>query len=390
MGDRPVEERPAEVPRPGGDTLTVDLSARSVAVALAALTALAAVVTAATRAPVASTLLVISLFLGLALDPVTVAVERRLHLSRGWAAAAVLGTAVAVALTFTALAAPELAAQSKDLGRQLPRTIDSLGELPLVGSWLREQGVPDRLHDLLGSLPERVAGRTSDLGELTGSLAFGAGTAILGFLLVAGVLLDGPSLVELTRRAIPPADRPVADQIGGLVYDVLARYFAGNLLLSVMHGAWVSVTGILLGIPLSPILGVWVAVTSLIPQIGGLIGFVVVVAVSLTQGVGVTIVMSALFFAYMTFNNNVLLPVVVGRAVDVPPAVTMVAAIAGFSVAGVAGSLLAVPTVAAVKAVTGFVRHHDEPGYRRPALGPALELRGLLHRLRAPAKSERC
>ncbi len=82
MGDRPVEEPPAEVPRPDGDTLTVDLSARSVAVALAALTALAAVVTAATRAPVASTLLVISLFLGLALDPVTVAVERRLHLSR--------------------------------------------------------------------------------------------------------------------------------------------------------------------------------------------------------------------------------------------------------------------------------------------------------------------
>ena len=361
---------------------TIDLSTASVVIALAALTTVSVLVVVVSRASVPTTLVVLSLFLALGLDPLVTAVQRHLHLRRGWAVALVLGVGGALAMAFMAVAAPELAAQSKAVGHELPATIDSLADLPLVGGWLRDHDVPAHVRDAVGSIPEELAGRTSDLGHVTGALAFGAGTAILGVLLVAGALLDGPSLVDLVRRAVPPGDRPTADQLGGLVYDVLARYFAGNLLLALLHGAWVALTGILVGVPLSPVLGVWTAVTSLIPQVGGFLGFVVVAAVSLTQGLGAAVVMSALFFAYMTFDNNVLLPVVVGRAVDVPPAVTMVAAIAGFSVAGVVGSLLAVPTVAAVKGVASFVRHRDDPGYVRPGYGPVLDIRTLVGRVR--------
>ena len=82
----------------------------------------------------------------------------------------------------------------------------------------------------------------------------------------------------------------------------------------------------------------------------------VVVAVSLTQGIGVAIVMGAAFALYMTFDNNVLLPVFVGRAIDVSAPITMLGAIGGFAVAGVAGSLLAIPIIGAVKAMTLSLR----------------------------------
>ena len=108
--------------------------------------------------------------------------------------------------------------------------------------------------------------------------------------------------------------------------------------------------------PLTPFLAVWAAVTSLVPQIGGFLGFVVIVAVSLTQGIGVAIAMGVAFGLYMTFDNNVLLPVFVGRAIDVSAPVTMLGAIGGFAVAGVAGSLLAIPIIGAVKAVTLSMR----------------------------------
>jgi predicted PurR-regulated permease PerM len=88
---------------------------------------------------------------------------------------------------------------------------------------------------------------------------------------------------------------------------------------------------------------------------------VLIVAVSLTQGIGVAIVMGVAFGAYMTFDNNVLLPIFVGRAIDVSAPVTMLGAIAGFAVAGVAGSLLAIPIIGAGKAMALVLRDGTPP-----------------------------
>ena len=93
-------------------------------------------------------------------------------------------------------------------------------------------------------------------------------------------------------------------------------------------------------------------------------------AVSLTQGVGVAIVMGSAFTIYMTFDNNVLLPIFVGKAVDVSAPVTMLGAIGGFAVAGVAGSLLAIPIIGALKAMTLSMRGEMVPaGGALPELG---------------------
>ena len=231
---------------------------------------------------------------------------------------------------------------------------------------MRDHQVPRRIEQSIGSLPGQLVGSTSDLESFLRGLAIGAGALLVGSLLVAAALLDGPMLVARVRGAVPLPNRALADQIGRVVYDVLARYFAGSLLLAFLHGVEVAVTGVLLGIPLTPLLAVWAAITSLIPQVGGFLGFAVIVLVSLTQGVGSAAAMGLLFFVYMTFNNNVLNPIVVGHAVRLSPPVTMVAALAGFSVAGVVGSLLAVPTIGAIKAVTTYLRHHDDPEYRGP------------------------
>jgi predicted PurR-regulated permease PerM len=74
----------------------------------------------------------------------------------------------------------------------------------------------------------------------------------------------------------------------------------------------------------------------------------------------------------MTFANNVLLPVLVGRAIDVSAPVTMLGAIAGFAVAGVSGSLLAIPVIGAVKAVALSMRG-ELPERERPEPVPLRE-----------------
>jgi putative heme transporter len=57
-----------------------------------------------------------------------------------------------------------------------------------------------------------------------------------------------------------------------------------------------------------------------------------------------------IWLVYMQLENRVVQPVVVGRAVQLSPLTTMVVALLGVAVAGLAGAVLAIPLVAAVNA----------------------------------------
>jgi predicted PurR-regulated permease PerM len=295
-------------------------------------------------------------------------------MSRGWSAALVLVVLTIVAVVFLGAVGPQLAKQTTELPDQLPDVVQSLTDLPIVGPTLAENDVPAKVEDWLGTLPERLAGPSSNLAGVVESIGTGMLQVMLALAVMVGLVLDGPMLLRRVRALIPTENRPRADQLGRVAYAVIARYFVGNLFLSVLHGVWVAIWGTALGVPLTPVLAVWAAITSLIPQIGGLLGFVLIVAVSLTQGIGVAIVMGVAFGAYMTFDNNVLLPIFVGRAIDVSAPVTMLGAIAGFAVAGVAGSLLAIPIIGAGKAMA-LVLRDGTPPEAPPAPHPLRSLR---------------
>jgi predicted PurR-regulated permease PerM len=349
----------ASLDEPG--QLSLELSTTTVVTVLAAVSALLLVLSLVRSAPEALTLIAIGSFAGLALDPLVTLGERRLQMSRGWSAALVLVVLTVVAVAFLGAVGPQLAKQTTELPDQLPDVVQSLTDLPIIGPTLAENDVPAKVEDWLGTLPERLAGPSSNLAGVVQSIGTGMLQAMLALAVMVGLVLDGPMLLRRVRALIPSENRPRADQLGRVAYAVIARYFVGNLFLSVLHGVWVAIWGTALGVPLTPVLAVWAAITSLIPQIGGLLGFVLIVAVSLTQGIGVAIVMGVAFGAYMTFDNNVLLPIFVGRAIDVSAPVTMLGAIAGFAVAGVAGSLLAIPIIGAGKAMALVLRDGTPP-----------------------------
>ena len=59
----------------------------------------------------------------------------------------------------------------------------------------------------------------------------------------------------------------------------------------------------------------------------------------------------AVFMAYQNLENNVISPAIVGKAVNLSPPTTMLAALAGAAAAGVPGALVATPLLGAVKAI---------------------------------------
>ena len=342
---------PDEARVPATRTREVDLDWRSLVVLFAALLVLVTAWGLIHAIPRTLTAIAIATILALALNPLVQAAERALHCNRPLAVSAVVaGFVIAVAL-LALLLVPPAVREARELPAQLPRVVNDLGDLPVVGDDLVRNDVPDKVEEWVEKLPHRLAGNTAPLERAGRSLADGLLAGTVTILLALTLLVDGQRLVESARRLVPARRRRRADRAGGLAYEVVGRYVAGSLLVAAVAGVSVLTVGLALGVPLTPLAAAWVTVWDLVPQIGGAAGGIPFVLLAVTKGTGTGLIVAVFFVLYLQFENHILQPLLVGHAVKLSPPATMTAALIGVSAAGVVGALVAVPLVGATKAV---------------------------------------
>ncbi len=353
----PTEEErgagPADgtVGRKGAPVREVDLDWRSVAWVLGAFVALLALTSLIRTAPRALTVLAIGTLLALALTPVVSAAERRLHLPRPGAVATVVVGLILLAVAAVALLAPPAIRQGRELGGDLDEVVGQIEDLPIIGDELQKAGTADRVREWIEDLPNRLEGEDTPLGEAAVRVADGFIAVLFTLLVTISLLLDGERVVRGVRRLVSPAQRYRADRAGRLAYETVGRYVAGSVLVAGIAGLSILIMGLILGVPLTPLLALWVAIFDLVPQIGGAAGGIPFVLLGLTQGITTGLICAGFFVLYLQFENHVLGPLIVGRSVKLSPPATMTAALIGVSAGGVVGALLAVPVVASAKVV---------------------------------------
>jgi putative heme transporter len=304
------------------------------------------------------TKIVIAAVIALALDTPVRAVQAR-GLSRGAAVMVVTLVTVAVLTLVLVLLGPPAIREAAQFGVELPATIEELYDFPLVGERLEDADVAARADEWLAELPGNVT--TESVSEIMDRVVAGIASVLQVLLLTLALLLDGEVLMRRARSLVPVHLRPRADRAGRLVYDTLGRYFAGSLLLALLSGTYVLAVGLIIGVPLVVLAAIWVAITDLIPQIGGFLGGSLFVTLALTQGALTGVLALVLFVAYMSTENYLIHPMVVGRSVNLSPPTTMLAAIIGGTAAGVPGALVATPLVGSVKALYMAARHDEQP-----------------------------
>jgi len=351
---------------PAPPTRDVDLDWRSLLVVFAAFVALVAFRGLVNAIPRTLTAAAVASVLALALNPVVQAAERAFHCRRAVAVSTVvIGFAIAVVL-LALLLVPPAVREGRQLGAQLPKVVNDLGRLPVVGDDLVRNDVPAKVQHWVEKLPERLAGNTAPLERAGRSLFDGLLAGTVTLLLAITLLLDGDRLVRSGRRVVPRRHRGRADRAGQIAYEMVGRYVAGSLLVAAVAGVFILITGLTLGVPLTPLAAAWVTVWDLVPQIGGAAGGIPFVLLAVTQGVGTGLVVGVLFLVYLQLENHVLQPLLVGHAVKLSPPATMTAALIGVSAAGVVGALMAVPLVGAVKAVYLELRPPHHPAEVQP------------------------
>ena len=89
---------------------------------------------------------------------------------------------------------------------------------------------------------------------------------------------------------------------------------------------------------------------------------------ALTTGTTKGVIILAVYLIYMQIENRVIQPVIVSKAVDIPPFVAMVAVLVGGAAAGVIGAVLVTPLVGVAKSLLNReASARKDPGRARAA-----------------------
>jgi len=113
---------------------------------------------------------------------------------------------------------------------------------------------------------------------------------------------------------------------------------------------WIVLT--ILGVPYALSLGFLVGFFDLIPLVGATLGAIFVGLATVTVHFPTaTIVWVAFIIVWQRFEDYVVQPLVYGKALRVNPIVTIVSVLAGASLLGILGALLAIPIAAAIQII---------------------------------------
>lgn len=297
----------------------------------------------------------------LALDRVVGAVQRIARLGRTAAVVLVVSLFAGVVALTGLLLGPSVVEQGERVGDDAPEVIADLVRLPVIGRALEENEVPENAQRWLDRFPDRLAGDVDGLLGTAQIAAVQAAGAVATLLLLVLLLIEGPALVRAGQRLMPARWRATADRIGRSTYVVIGRYAVGSVVLAVIAGVAAFVIGLALAVPLLPLAALWAFLWNFVPQLGGIVGGVGLVGLALSVSPETALTATVVWLIYMQVENRVVQPVVVGRAVQLSPLTTMVVALLGVAVAGLAGAVLAIPLVAAVNAARLELRPPGRP-----------------------------
>lgn len=292
--------------------------------------------------------LLIGFVIALALNPVIDRISRRTG-HRQAAITLVVTLFVLASAAFATFAVPTAIEQARTIPDQVPRLVEQLDDLPLVGPTLANLNLRDRLDEALEELPQTLDAQDTAINSLVSTAGDGLLTALWAFILVVCLLADGPALLRGLHDAIPSRRQPRVEQLSDLAYRSFGRYWGGSVLLAFINAAVVTTIALAASLPMAPILGLWAGMCSLIPQIGGLLGGGALVIIAFAQGLVPGLVVLAIYLVWQTIANNVLLPVVIGRSVELSPLAAMSVILLGLAVGGVIGAILATPLAGVVK-----------------------------------------
>lgn len=291
-----------------------------------------------------------ALFITLGLDPIVTKIQ-------SWGAPRGVGVLAAVALLigiitiFISALVPVIIEQTTEFVQMLPTVVNDIIESEAFQ-------VVDEEFDVASVATTEVNNFVSDTSNITSLLGgiLGVGSAIfnIGFSVLIVVVLTLyflatlPSIKKWLYRLAPRSRRERIEYLSEKISGSVGHYVVGQTVVATLNGLVAYIAANFAELEYAALLAIFAAFMAFIPLVGAVTGGIVISLLALLVGWQAALIFAAIYFIYLQIEAYLISPKIMQRAVAIPGALAVIGVIAGGSLLGVLGALMAIPTVAGI------------------------------------------
>ena len=290
-------------------------------------------------------------FITVGLDPLVRTLERR-GLKRGAAILIVILAIIAIVVAIIWIVVPVLLSQIISLASSIP---GALAQLESNG-WF--DGANAASNGVIGAVLTGVVTTLQDpafwaflAGGLT-QFGLGVASAVSGalFILILTIYFIGTyvptknALYGLVSKSHRESFMSYSEQI----LENVGRYLSGMVVLAFMNATYSTILLLIVGVPGALLIGVVAFFITIIPLIGTVLTTIAMSIIAFIYSPPAGLIVLVFMLIYMQVEAYVLTPRIMSKAVEVPGSVVLISAIAGGTLFGLLGALVAIPTSAGI------------------------------------------
>lgn len=255
-----------------------------------------------------------------------------------------------LAVLILTLIIPFISQEVGQLTEDLPRFIAKV-----TASLEAIKGESSTVFNIIGELQSLLDGLSQFLQESSQSAVgfiikiFGGIISFLGIIVISFYLSVMKGGIDTFLRSVVP------DKYESYVLDLwhrseknLGRWFQAQLLLSLIVGLMIFIGLSLLGIKFALVLAGLAIVLELVPNVGPVLAAIPAVALGFFQSPTLGLWVILLYIVVQQIENQILVPLIMGRTLGINPVVVIISLFVGFNLAGILGMILAVPIASVI------------------------------------------
>ncbi len=265
------------------------------------------------------------------------------RVGRGLGIAIVFTVFFFISVLLLTLTIPTLLSQAAALLEHEPalraELADQLAGSPLsapLANWLRGLK-PDALASAIGSTAFAFSAR------IVTAIAYGLSALFLGLY----IMIDRDRLRGGLFAVVPRSHHIRLSRVMMNLETIVGAYIRGQMITCLLIAVFTFLLLLACGVENALALAVFAGLADVLPYIGPLLSVGPAVLAALSRGPVIAVVVLVFMLAYEEFESRVLIPRIYGRALRLPSSVVLVALLAGGTLMGIIGALLALPVAAA-------------------------------------------
>lgn len=327
------------------------------------------------------------------IEPVVSQIERRTRLSRNMAIVFIYLLIIVILISVPVGTLTPLVAQAIGFINNTPRYLQQISQFfedPIViAEGIRipvDQLSLDQAFTSLSanlvSLVQTIGGRTFLIfGSVATATISTLGWTILVLMFSFYLVKDHQKFFAFVLRKTPAGYREDVYELALAINKTWHAFLRGQLVLCLVVGTIVFVVAVILGLPNAAILGIVAGIMELIPTFGPVLAAVPAVLIGIVQAdaswlgslmspIWFALIIAGIYLLIYQFENYYLVPRIIGHHLELHPLVVLVGVVAGATVAGVLGILLAAPVLASSRHILRYIYYKlvDQPPFPDEAM----------------------